>query len=1019
MANRLFTKIFGTRFDRELKRIQPIVDAINKHEERLKDLSDSELQAQTARFREMIAQRTGALQAEVERVKQEKHDCPDPEKRADLSSQLARAEETFVSELQRTLDDLLPEAFATVREAARRLLGTEVIVTGHPLKWDMVPYDVQLIGGIVLHQGKIAEMATGEGKTLVATLPLYLNALAGRGAHLVTVNNYLARRDSQWMGHLFTWLGLTVGCIDDTEPGTPERRQAYLCDITYGTNNEFGFDYLRDNMVISPDHRVQRGHAYALIDEVESILIDEARTPLIISGPVGTESNEKYALYNAQVVQLVRKQTAVVNDLIARAEPLVGDEKTAYDAAVLLYQAQLGMPKNKKLLKLLQEPGVKSQVQRVELDVLADRKLPAREQKMRHVEEDLYFVLDERGHSVHLTDKGVETMSPADPNLFVVPDISHAVHEIERDERLSPKEKIERRRQVEADYAMKSETLHIIHKLLQAHALYEPEVDYVVQEGKVLIVDEFTGRLMHGRRWSEGLHQAVEAKEGVAVQEESQTLATITIQNYFRMYDKLAGMTGTAETEETEFFQIYGLEVVVIPTNRPVRRVDKHDLIYKTRSEKYKAILDEVERQHERGLPILVGTVNVDVSETLSRMLKRRGFRHEVLNAKYHEREAEIVAQAGQPAAITIATNMAGRGTDIKLGPGVKKCQVCGITAHEAPFGQQIERPDLSAEELKRLGCNEDPPCGLVIIGTERHDARRIDGQLRGRSGRQGDPGQSVFFLSLEDDLMRLFGSDRIARIMDRTGAEENEVITHPWVTAAIGQAQKRVELQNFQSRKKLLEYDDVMNQQREVIYALRLFALEGGEELKAEALRMVEQAVAVLADELIADTKDAYQWDRALFETEFLLKFLVSVPGVTDPAKTRSRDELVQAAHRAAREAFQAKLDHFKEIEAKVGAVNIGGQALSHVTLTVIDEKWKDHLYDLDQLKAAIHYRQWGQKDPLIEYKREGYEMFVGLMRDVHATFAERWLKLQIEIGPPPQRGGSVGGPGVRGPRA
>jgi preprotein translocase subunit SecA len=1002
-----FTKIFGTQFQRELKRIRPIVDAIHRHEERLTALSDAELQGQTPKLRSRVAERTSALAAEVERLKREKHDCPDAEQRVELSQKLSQAEGAYVKALQVALNDVLSEAFATVREACRRLVGSEVVVTGHALKWDMVPYDVQLIGGIVLHQGKIAEMATGEGKTLVATLPLYLNALAGRGAHLVTVNNYLARRDSQWMGHLFTWLGLTVGCIDDTEPSTPERRAAYRCDITYGTNNEFGFDYLRDNMVFTLEQRVQRGHAYAIIDEVDSILIDEARTPLIISGAVGSEADEKYAQFNAQVVQLVRKQTAVVSDLIARAEPLLADEKTAYEGAVLLYQAQLGMPKNKKLLKLLQEPGVKSQVQRIELDVLADRKLPAREQKMRHVEEDLYFVLDERGHSVHLTDKGVETMSPQDPNLFVVPDISHAVHEIERDESLPPKEKIERRRQVEADYAMKSETLHIIHKLLQAHALYEREVDYVVQEGKVLIVDEFTGRLMHGRRWSEGLHQAVEAKEGVAVQEESQTLATITIQNYFRMYDKLAGMTGTAETEETEFFQIYGLEVVVIPTNRPVRRVDKHDLIYKTRSEKYNAILDEVERQHERGLPILVGTVNVDVSETLSRMLKRRGFRHEVLNAKYHQREAEIVAQAGQPGAITIATNMAGRGTDIKLGPGVKKCQVCGITAHEAPFGQQIERPDLPAEEIKRLGCNDDPPCGLVIVGTERHEARRIDRQLRGRAGRQGDPGQSVFFLSLEDDLMRLFGSDRIARIMDRTGSEENEVITHPWVTAAIGQAQKRVELQNFQSRKKLLEYDDVMNQQREVIYALRLFALEGGEELKAEALRMVEQAAAALADELIGAAKDAYHWDRELMETEFLLKFLVSVPGVTDPAKIRSRDELVRAAQQAAREAFQAKLDHFKEIEAKVGAVNIGGQALSHVMLTVIDEKWKDHLYDLDQLKAAIHYR-------LIEYKREGYEMFVGLMHDVHATFAERWLKLQIEIGPPRAgiTAGSLGAP-------
>src|SRR5438128_2409667 len=1009
-----FTKIFGTQFQRELKRIRPIVDAIHRHEARLKGLSDGELQGQTPKLRGRIAERTSTLAAEVERLKREKHDCPDADQRVELSQKLSQAETAYVKALQVALNDVLPEAFATVREACRRLLGSEVVVTGHALKWDMVPYDVQLIGGIVLHQGKIAEMATGEGKTLVATLPLYLNALAGRGAHLVTVNNYLARRDSQWMGHLFTWLGLTVGCIDDTEPSTPERRAAYLCDITYGTNNEFGFDYLRDNMVFTLEQRVQRGHAYAIIDEVDSILIDEARTPLIISGAVGSESDEKYAQFNAQVVQLVRKQTAVVNDLIARAEPLLADEKTAYQGAVLLYQAQLGMPKNKKLLKLLQEPGVKSQVQRVELDVLADRKLPAREQKMRHVDEDLYFVLDERGHSVHLTDKGVETMSPEDPNLFVVPDISHAVHEIERDESLSPKEKIERRRQVEADYAMKSETLHIIHKLLQAHALYEREVDYVVQEGKVLIVDEFTGRLMHGRRWSEGLHQAVEAKEGVAVQEESQTLATITIQNYFRMYDKLAGMTGTAETEETEFFQIYGLEVVVIPTNRPVRRVDKHDLIYKTRREKYNAILDEVERQHERGLPVLVGTVNVDVSETLSRMLKRRGFRHEVLNAKYHQREAEIVAQAGQPGAITIATNMAGRGTDIKLGPGVKQCQVCGIRARGEPaFGQVVEQPDLTADRLKELGCNEDPPFDLVTIGTERHEARRIDRQLRGRSGRQGDPGQSVFFLSLEDDLMRLFGSDRIARWMDRTGAEENEVITHPWVTSAIGQAQKRVELQNFQARKKLLEYDDVMNQQREVIYSLRLFALEGGEELKAEALRMVESAVARLAGEATTAYKDPVEWDRALIETEFLQRCLLSIPGITDPAKIRHVDDLVRAAQEAAREAFRAKIEYMKDLETKlVGVTRLAEQALAQTTLGVIDEKWKDHLYDLDQLRAAIQYRAWGQKDPLIEYKTEAYDMFVGLMDDLRSTFAERWLKLQIDVGPAPRPGRTITGP-------
>ena len=1016
MASSWFTRIFGTRFDRELKRIQPIVDAIHGHEVRLKDVPDSELQAQTPKFRATIAERTGALHAEVERLKQAKHDCPDPVERAQLGDQLRQAEQAFVNALQDTLDDLLPEAFATVREACRRLLGSEVVVTSHPLKWDMVPYDVQLIGGIVLHQGRIAEMATGEGKTLVATLPLYLNALTGRGAHLVTVNNYLARRDSQWMGHLFKWLGLTVGCIDDTQPSTPERRAAYQCDITYGTNNEFGFDYLRDNMVFSLEQRVQRGHVYAIIDEVDSILIDEARTPLIISGPVGAESDEKYAQFNAQVVQLVRKQTGIANDLIGQAEPLLANPDTNYEGATLLYKAQLGMPKNKKLLKLLNEQGVKQQVQRVELDRLADRKLPARDQKMRDMEDDLYFVMDERGRSVHLTDKGVETMSPEDPALFVVPDISHAVHEIEHDPDLSPAEKIERRRAVEGEYAIKSETLHIIHKLLQAHALYEKDVEYVVQDGQVLIVDEFTGRLMAGRRWSDGLHQAVEAKEGVAVKEETQTLATITIQNYFRMYEKLAGMTGTAETEEREFHEIYKLDVSVIPTNRPVRRVDKHDLVYKTRKEKYDAIMEEVERQHKRGLPILVGTTNVEVSETLARLLKRRGMKHEVLNAKYHQREAEIVAQAGQPGSITIATNMAGRGTDIKLGPGVKKCQVCGIKAREAPFGQMLEKPDFSDAQLKEHKCNEDPPCGLVIIGTERHEARRIDRQLRGRSGRQGDPGQSIFFLSLEDDLMRLFGSDRIARIMDRTGAEEGEVITHPWVTAAIGQAQKRVELQNFQARKKLLQFDDVMNKQREVIYSQRLYALEGGEELKAEAQRMLDSAVEHLADSLIVDYDDAGQWDRGLLETEFLQKFLISVPGVTDPAVVTSRDDLVRAAQQAARDSFQQKLSYLKDVEGKVGAVNLSEQALSHVTLGVLDEKWKDHLYDLDQLREGIYYRAWGQKDPLVEYKEEAYNMFVGLMDDLQATFAERWFKLQVEIGPPPGQGGAGPRPPSRG---
>ncbi|HTY05093.1 MAG TPA: preprotein translocase subunit SecA [Gemmatimonadales bacterium] len=1018
MLRTLVTKVVGTRFTRELKRIQPLVNQVHEHERRLKALPDAGVQEQTAKFRAILAERTGGLQAEVDRLRKAKHDCPDVEERLALDRELAKAEERLQEALGDALDDLLPEAFATIREACRRLQGTPVEVTGHTLTWDMVPYDVQLIGGIVLHQGKIAEMATGEGKTLVATLPLYLNALPGRGAHLVTVNNYLARRDSQWMGHLFRWLGLTVSCIDDTEPQTPERRAAYGCDITYGTNNEFGFDYLRDNMVFQLEHRVQRAHYFAIIDEVDSILIDEARTPLIISGAVGAESDAKYAEFNTQVVQLVRKQAAIVSDLIAAAEPLLADEKTRYDAATRLYQAQLGMPKNKKLLKLLNEEGVKTLVQRIELDVLADRKAPAKDQRLRHIEDDLFFVLDERGHSVHLTDKGVELMSPKDPQLFVVPDISQEVHRIEHDDTLTAAEKVERRRVVEGEYAVKSETLHIIHKLLQAHALYEKDVDYVVQEGQVFIVDEFTGRMMPGRRWSDGLHQAVEAKEGVAVREESQTLATITIQNYFRMYEKLAGMTGTAETEETEFFQIYGLEVMVIPTNRPVRRVDKHDLIYKTRREKYNAIAEEVERQHKRGLPVLVGTVSVDVSETLSRMLKRRGLKHEVLNAKYHEREAEIVAQAGQSGAVTIATNMAGRGTDIKLGAGVKQCKVCGITSRDPSFAQQVEVPDLQQGEVKRRGCYDDPPCGLVIIGTERHESRRIDRQLRGRSGRQGDPGQSVFYLSLEDDLMRLFGSERIARLSG--GWEENEPISHPWVTSAIGTAQKRVELQNFQSRKKLLEYDDVMNQQREVIYSLRLFALEGGEELKGEALRMTEEAVARLADELTGAAKDPIEWDRGLIDTEYLQRFLLSVPDVGDPARIRNRDDLVQAAQDAVRKAFDAKIAYLKEFEPKVNAVNLPGTVLAHTMLSVIDEKWKDHLYDLDQLKTGIVYRQWGQKDPLIEYKQEAYEMFVGLMHDIRATLTERWFKMQIQIGPPPAGGPSrtVTGPAGAAPR-
>jgi preprotein translocase subunit SecA len=1007
MLKTLVSKVIGTHFERELKRIQPVVDRIHEHEQRLAALSDEEIQAQTEKLRGILQERLGELRGRLAEKKQARHDCPDPAERDELNKDVHDLEEELKKDTAAALDDLLPEAFATVREACRRLLGTKVVVIGHELEWDMVPFDVQLIGGIVLHQGKIAEMATGEGKTLVATLPLYLNALSGNGAHLVTVNNYLARRDSQWMGHVFKYLGLTVGCIDDTEPSSPERRAGYQCDITYGTNNEFGFDYLRDNMVFSLDQRVQREHSYAIIDEVDSILVDEARTPLIISGPVGTESDRKYAQFNSQVVNLVRKQTAIVNQIVADADKLMDDgSEPTYEAAVKLYQAQLGMPKNKRLMKWLQEAPVKQLVQRVDLDRVADRKLPSHQQRLRQVEDDLYFVLDERGHAVHLTDKGVELMSPDDPDLFVVPDISEEFGRLDHDETLNAEQKVEQRRKLEGDYALKSEKLHIIHKLLQAHALYEKDVEYVVQEGQVFIVDEFTGRIMPGRRWSDGLHQAIEAKEAVTVRGETQTLATITIQNYFRMYDKLAGMTGTAETEETEFFQIYTLEVMVIPTNRPVRRVDGHDLIYKTRREKYNAIIDEIVRQHERGLPVLVGTTSVEVSETLSRMLKRRGFKHEVLNAKQHQREAEIVTQAGRSGSITIATNMAGRGTDIKLGPRVKQCEVCGIKARGlAPFGQVMEEADLSDGKLKELGCDEDPPCGLVVIGTARHESRRIDRQLRGRSGRQGDPGSSVFFLSLEDDLMRLFGSDRIARIMEKSGADEGEVITHPLVTRAIGNAQKRVEYQNFQARKRLLDYDDVMNQQREVIYSERLFALEGGEELKAEAIRMIDDTVKRFAEE--QGSEDPEEWDRDVIHNELLMRYLISAPDVADPEKVPNQAALAELLKLAGREAFKAKLASWEELGARHGSQDLAERLLSHLMLQVLDEKWKDHLFELDHLRHGIQYRAWGQKDPLIEYKREAFEMFVDLMGDIKSTFTERFFKFQVQVsaGPPPDR--------------
>ncbi|MEX2178045.1 MAG: preprotein translocase subunit SecA [Gemmatimonadaceae bacterium] len=992
MLRRAFSAIVGSRHARERRRLQPIVDRINEWDEKLQGVSEDELRAQTARFRGILAERTGELEAAVTRLKERKRTAKDAGEREGIDTELGGgdgrggAEGALRDAIAQTLDELLPEAFATVRVAARRLMGTTLMVTGREMAWDMVPYDVQLMGGIQLHFGRIAEMATGEGKTLVATLPLYLNALPRRGAHLVTVNSYLARRDSQWMGHVYTYLGLTVGCLDDTEPGTPQRREAYNCDITYGTNNEFGFDYLRDNMVVSLDQRVQRSHVFAIVDEVDSVLIDEARTPLIISGPVGNESDTIFFENNAAVGRLFRRQTEIVNTLVGEAERAL--EKDETDAAALkLYKAQLGHPKNRRFMKMLQEQGNKALVQKTELAHIADRKLPVGKQAFRDLESELLFVLDEKGHSVHLTDMGVEYLSPSEPEAFILPDLSISVHRVEHDPSLSPEEKLEARRALEIEYATKSEKLHIVHQLLRAHALYERDVNYVVQNGEVLIVDEFTGRTMPGRRWSEGLHQAVEAKEGVRVKGETQTLATITIQNYFRMYDKLSGMTGTAETEEPEFHQIYKLDVAVIPTNRPVIRDDRQDLVFKTRREKYNAIVEETKRLHELGYPVLVGTASVDSSETLSKMFQRAGLKHSVLNAKYHEREAEIVAGAGQRGAITIATNMAGRGTDIKLGEGVI-----------ASLPSTIRNMDGEMVEVQELG-------GLHIVGSERHESRRIDRQLRGRAGRQGDPGASQFFLSLEDDLMRLFGSDRIARLMDRLGAQEGEVLTHTLITRSIEQAQKRVELQNFQQRKRLLEYDDVMNQQREVIYSLRTFALEGGEELKGESVRMIEKALNVRVESLLAEYESELEWDFDLLRQDLLTHYMLLVPELEEPERRPTSLAGVQAASvAAATAAFWRKLESLDAIKDDRGE-GYGDRLLSLVMLNVLDEKWKDHLYDLDQLRNAIHYRSWGQKDPLVEYKQEAYTIFVDLMNDIYNTFSDRFLKVQLQFGPPPVR--------------
>ncbi len=940
MVTSLLTKVFGSKHDKDIKKILPIVEEINEYAEEFKALDEEVLKSKTVEFRE----------------------------------RLERGE---------TTDDLLPEAFAVVKDACRRHVGMSWDVVGHDLLWEMVPYDVQLIGGIVLYENKIAEMATGEGKTLAAVLPIYLNALLAKGVHLVTVNDYLARRDAEWMGQIYKYLGLTVGII--LNEMTPEqRREAYNCDITYGTNNEFGFDYLRDNMAGSVDDIVQtRGHNYAIIDEVDNILVDEARTPLIISGPVSV-STHKYEELKPVVEKLVAKQSKLVTSIIAKGEELLKNDKEM-EAGERFLIAEKGIPKHRRLQKLYQEPSNKKLVREVENAYLRDKGQSKASEESYFGE--LYFTIDEKNHVIDLTELGRTELSPNDPELFLIPDMGEGIAKFENDPELSDEEKIEKKAELHKVFGERSERLQNISQLLRAYTLYEKDVEYVLTEGKVLIVDEFTGRVMHGRRYSDGLHQAIEAKENVKIERETQTLATVTLQNYFRMYDKLAGMTGTAETEAGEFWEIYKLDVVVIPTNEDIRRMDYNDLIYRTRREKYNAVIDEIERMNKNGRPVLVGTITVEVSETLSRMLKRRGVKHNVLNAKYHQQEAEIVKNAGQAGAVTIATNMAGRGTDIKLARQIVKCQE----------GCYLKRTDVvPPDEIDIKQCEASVPCGLHIIGTERHEARRIDRQLRGRAGRQGDPGSSRFFLCLEDDLMRLFGSERIATVMNRLGAEDGEVIVHPLITKSIEKAQKRVEAQNFAIRKRLLEYDNVMNQQREVIYYRRSIALKG-DDPKQEVMDILDDFIDNQIDQFVQPKAHSEDWEIDALLDSIGSVLPLDVGRIKEQLHSLSRDDLFEMIQSMAMEIYNLK-------ESRVGneRMRIFERFL---ILRIIDDEWMDHLYEMDMLKEGIHLRAYGQKDPLIEYKREAFLMFESLINRIDEKTLNILWKFQVQEEPETQR--------------
>jgi preprotein translocase subunit SecA len=1022
-VGKVLGKFLGNKADRDMREVLPFVDKIKAAYESLPELSNDQLRERSSALKKQVQDFVAEEHAQMESLKARAEDPEvDVTEKESIYKEIDKLDEEIDAKFEVVLNDILPEAFALVKETALRFKEhEEVEVTaldydrklaasrdsveikgnraiwknrwmagGNEITWDMVHYDVQLIGGVALHSGKIAEMATGEGKTLVATLPVFLNALTGKGVHVVTVNDYLAKRDSEWMGPIYEFHGLSVDCIDKHQPNSEARRKAYNCDVTFGTNNEFGFDYLRDNMAHSPAELVQRKHNYAIVDEVDSVLVDDARTPLIISGPIPKGDKQEFGEYKPKVETLVSAQRQLVNTIFTEARKLLGEGDTE-KAGFKLLQAHKGLPKYKPLIKLLSEEGNKTLLQKTENHYMQEQS-----KNMHLVTDDLYFIIEEKLNSVELTEKGIDliTGSSDDPAFFILPDIGSEIAEIERSSK-SDKKKLEIKDKMLQDYAVKSERIHTVNQLLKAYAMFEKEVEYVVMDNKVKIVDEQTGRIMEGRRYSDGLHQAIEAKENVKVEAATQTWATITLQNYFRMYHKLAGMTGTAETEAGEFWDIYKLDVMVIPTNRPIVRDDREDLVYKTKREKYNAVIDELVRLNKKGRPSLVGTTTVEVSELLSKMLKIRKIPHNVLNAKLHQREAEVVAQAGKAGTVTIATNMAGRGTDIKL-----------------------------SDQVKEAG-------GLAIIGTERHESRRVDRQLRGRSGRQGDPGSSQFYVSLEDDLMRLFGSERIAGMMDRLGLKEGEVIQHSMITKSIERAQKKVEENNFGIRKNLLEYDDVMNSQREVIYKRRKHALYG-ERLGLDIANMMFD----VTESIVNEYHTAGDYDG--FKLELIRHLSIESPVSEEEFRRMNSNELVDKIYEDILMAYKRKqesisdqampvirqvYEHQREVYENIvvpvsdgtrvfqvlanleKCYNSDGKELvrsyeKSIILASIDQSWQEHLRELDDLRQSVRNAQYEQKDPLLIYKFEAFELFTAMIdkvnKDVVATLMKAHIPLQ-----------------------